>query len=768
MILPGSAIPQFVQPLPLLNLACAGATCAAPGGINTVLGNQPLTLRMCEFQAAVLPPGTLPGVLQPLTWVWGYLVDPDPANNTCATLVPQYANPLTGAVDSYIGPVIVNDRGRGSTDVTWVNELGDSRTTRVLAYQYSTDQTLHWADPLAMQADGMSNMCMMLVEMNMFVNEVTGLPQDYPPPGHWCAQNYEGPIAAAPHLHGGEQPAEIDGSPDSWWTSDGAHFGHKFHSFAGAAVPPNAAVYRYPNDQEPAPIWFHDHTLGATRLNVYAGLAGAYYIQDPALIPVSAGGTCTASCLPANLQPLTEVVPLVLQDRMFDTNGQLFFTAGSAGGILWALNPEHPYWNPEFVGDTIVVNGKAWPFLNVARKRYRFLFLNGSNARTYEMSLVDPVTKVKGPPMWVIATDGGYLDAPARIDPNAAKPAPTSLVIQPGERYEVIVDFGDPAWLASNPNFSGTLILKNTGRTPYPKGAAPAGATLGQMMKLVVAPGAVTDASYDPAGGTPLRSGGNVVQRLVNPATGTLAPGVKVAGTRLLTLNEVMGMAMMATDPVTGTPNTAYPGGPLEVLVNNTKWGGKSYGLSRPDFTPSTVNGTTTEFSELPVEGDTEIWEIVNLTADAHPIHLHLVQFQILNRQSFNVTRYGGAYAAAFGTNLAVPLPPGCAAGLYCPAYGPPLDYAPSVASGNKHGGNPDVAPYLQGPVQPPLPSEAGWKDTAINYPGTVTRYAVRWAPNALPVGTPAAQLHFPFDPSGGAAGPAQTGSYSYVWHCHI
>ena len=104
-------------------------------------------------------------------------------------------------------------------------------------------------------------------------------------------------------------------------------------------APRNYATYRYPNSQEAAPIWFHDHTLGATRLNVYAGLAGAYLLTDPANVPG---------------QPAAELVPLVIQDRMFDTNGQLFFPADSAGGVLWAPNPEHPYWVPEFVGDVIV------------------------------------------------------------------------------------------------------------------------------------------------------------------------------------------------------------------------------------------------------------------------------------------------------------------------------------------------------------------------------------------------------------------------------
>jgi spore coat protein A len=465
-------------------------------------------------------------------------------------------------------------------------------------------------------------------------------------------------------------------------------------------------------------------------------------------------GTCTQGCLPANLQPLAEVVPVVLQDRMFDTNGQLFFPSDSAGGVLASLNPEHPYWVPEFVGDTIVVNGKAWPFFNVEPKRYRFLFLNGSNARTYEMNIIDPLKVATPPNMWVISTDGGYLDAPA-----LAK----KLVMQPGERYGVIIDFSGVA--------PGTnLVIKNTGKTPYPAGASPQGATTGQIMQFRVGPCASQcgpqDTSYNPALGTPLRAGSNAIVRLVNPATGVM--NVPVAKTRQLTLNEVMGMPQTVIDPVTGAL-TAYPGGPLEILVNNTLWSGNEHGATpRPDFTGVTVNGVTTYYSELPQEGDTEIWEIVNLTADAHPIHLHLVQFQLISRQNFNTNTYNAAYNAAFGTGP-TPLPTGCAAGVFCPAYGPPLAYNPSASSGGKYGGNPDVGllgkngkpVYMQGKPMPPDPNEAGWKDTVITYPGQVTRIAVRWAPTYLSANAPSASLHYPFDPNAGS-------QFNYVWHCHI
>ena len=764
--LPGTMIPQFIQPLPLLS--------AAGGTMATVLGNQPLTITMCEFDANMLPPGTPLEAGAGTTRVWGYIV-----GNTCPT-TPQ---------DTYIGPVIVNERElfdtcnlismtctnhpatacatdpdcRIPTSITFVNRLGTTATTQVLAWKYSTDQTIHWADPLGLDpvtglptGNSEANGCMM-----------TG---GIPAYGSACAQNYAGPIPAVPHLHGGEVPPEIDGGPDAWYTSDGAYHGHSYYTFPGA--PANASTYKYPNTQEASPIWFHDHVLGVTRLNVYAGLAGAYLIIDPSLnLPAGlhpyglmngAGGTVEAT------------VPVVIQDRMFDTNGQLFFQADNAGDDLWATNPEHPYWSPEFVGDTIVVNGKAWPFLNVEPKRYRFWFINGSNARTYGMFLVDPVSKNMGPSMYIIATDGGYLDDPIKIDPNAAKPAQTTLLMMPGERYGVIIDFAGFEAGAIGPNglpYSGAWLLKNNAKTPFEGGESPQGTTTARIMEFRV--GSCTsglcgaaDTSYDPASGTAIRTGAQRIQRLVDPVTGTLA--VPAQKTRELTLNEVMGMPWTGTDPVTGE-TTAFEGGPLEILVNNTKWSGESP-RTYNDFTAITVGGNTTYYSELPKEGETEVWEIVNTTADAHPIHLHLVQFQLINRQSYNTNKFIPDYVASFPVVFGDQV---CTGGVFCPGFGPPLPYDGSdVRSGGKLGGNPDIGAvkmtkkgmqplYLQGPIMPPLPNEAGWKDTVIAYPGQVTRLAVRWAPTSEPANAAPATLYFPFDPSDGL-------KHGYVWHCHI
>jgi FtsP/CotA-like multicopper oxidase with cupredoxin domain len=653
--LPGSAIPQFVDPLP--ELAEMGAIVADANEIK---------LTMSEFQAETLPTGTFAPGVKPLTWVWGYL----PVGQASRT--------------THIGPIVIATRGQ-PTQFRFINNLGNAEATQVLAYKNSTDQTLAWADPTG----GESNIC---------ATSAAGTPGM--PPSVTCAENYTGPIPACVHIHGGEVPAWLDGGPDAWYTSDGNYKGHAFYTHPGVSAAGNEAVYRYPNSQEAAPVWFHDHTLGATRLNVYAGLAGAQPIIDPANDPAN----------------LPDLVPLVIQDRMFDTNGQLYFPAG----VPFIPNPDHPYWVPEFLGDVICVNGKVWPFKTVEPKRYRFLFINGSNARTYEMFIA--ASTGGNLPMYQIGTDGGYLDQPALIN---------RLVMMPGERATVIVDFGGLP-------VGATAIIRNVAKSPYPQGAAVNGRTTGRILQFRVAALTAPDMSYDPATMAPLRAPGKKVVRLADPATGKPAPGVVIHKKRQLTLNEVMGMP-------TNVGGIAYPGGPLEVLVNNTKYMGIDKGIARPDFTPITIGGITTFYSELPVEGETEVWEIINLTADAHPMHTHLTQVQILNRQAFDVGKYLAAYALAYG-------------GVVKDGSGPPLDY--NALNGDAAlGGNPAVTPFLKGKAAPPPPNEAGWKDTVRSMPGEVTRILVRFAPTDLPASTPKEEAYYPFDPNHG---------HGYVWHCHI
>ena len=392
------------------------------------------------------------------------------------------------------------------------------------------------------------------------------------------------------------------------------------------------------------------------------------------------------------------------------------------------------------MGDTIAVNGKVWPYLNVDRQRYRFFLIDGSNSRPYDMYLQDLTSHVKGPRMWVISTGGGYLDSPVLIDPNATGQqtiagTQKSLFMMPGERYEIIVDFNDPVWVAAEekaykkkmPN-PINLVLRNTAPTVDGNPQASLDGRIMQFRVSATAP--VVDTSYDPASGTAIRTGGQQIVRLTDPTTGTLAAGVTADVTRLLTLNEVVGA-----------------GGPLEVLVNNTKWNGqRSDGTGQlPDSTYVLGNYLT----ELPQEGDTEVWQIVNTTVDLHPIHLHGLQFQLINRQPYDTSQNNGYLAVAY--NTAFP------DGLYIPGYGPPNDYNVANAAG-AIGGNPDITPFLLGVPAPPLNYEAGWKDTVIVPPGQVTRIAVRIAPQDKAINAP--DLYWPYQPN------ALDGAY--VWHCHI
>ncbi|MEE9912983.1 MAG: multicopper oxidase domain-containing protein [Deltaproteobacteria bacterium] len=654
--LDSKTIPKYIETISSLAGSNLGIVDARAGGT--------LTVEMVETQARILPTAMYPGLGSAGTYVFQYNVS---------------GTTYQAARDTYLGPVILAGRGV-PLNIRYINSLGTAAASQVLAYKNATDQTLHWADPAHQ---------------------------------HMSMQHYAGLIPAVVHVHGAEVESRFDGGPDTWFTS-AAVPGDTYQAVAFSNVGPAFSggltftdTYTYTNDQEAAPIWFHDHALGATRLNVYAGLAGAYLIMD------NPAATTYRPTTPSNLPP---PVPLVIQDRMFDTRGQLYFPNEGVNPMI------HPFWVPEFFGDTIVINGKSWPKMRVSPKRYRFILLNGSNARFYELLLEG------GPSIWVVGTDGGYLDQPVNIA------APNKLIIAPGERYEVIIDFA---------GFAGqSFIMTNTANSPYPDGDAPDPQTVGQIMKFEVANTAVADPSCSPAlGGCGRRAAAPIV-RLVNPATGAL--NFTPQNIRRLTINEVMGM-----------------GGPLEAVLNNSKWDGTlSSGIG-----PSFPDGVT----ELPQVGGTEIWEIINLTGDAHPIHLHLTQFQLIGRQPFDADSYTAAYDALFpGGNSPVagvdnPIP----AGQYIPGYGPPRAYAyynnpANIPAGATPwlGGNPDPTPFFQGAPSLPLAHEAGWKDTVIMYPGQVSRIAVRWTTQSLPVGSETPGINqYPFDPTSGPG---------YVWHCHI
>lgn len=692
---PGSKIQQFAQPLPLLD--------AAGGTIQTIFDDgTEIPIRMVEMRAKILPPSFKPanGTVYSGTAVFTYRASADPIA------------PLS-IVDTYVNPIIVAYRGTPTT-IRYINNL----TTNVINWRNWTDESLHSAFH---QAED---------QMMPMLNDTT---------------HYQGPVLAVPHLHGGEVPALVDGGPEAWFASDvpGPDTvtnyltqGPAYYSKAGAAS--NEAIYTYPNFQEAAPLWFHDHLLGGTRLNAtFSGLAGGYALTDPnlvlptGLLPVGLDVNGSGTMDAAN----EAVIPLVIQDRMFDTNGELFFP--NIG-----VNPEHPYWVPEFVGDTIVVNGKAWPYLNVDQQRYRFFAINGSNSRSYSMFLQDLASGMKYP-MWVISTDGGYLDQPVRIDPNANATqvkagVQKKLVMMPGERYEIIIDFaGIPA---------GTnIVLRNDAPTVN---GNPKASLDGRIMQFRVSANAPIggDKSYDPVSGVALRTNDPIIRLPGTPGGPAITP-TNVDTTRLLTLNEVLGAA-----------------GPLEALVNNTKWSGmREDGSEVPDSVmydgpnQSAFSFMGNQLTELPQEGTTEVWEILNLTMDSHPIHLHGLQFQLIDRQRFDMKAYMMTYGMSFTNDIGaidpatgLPYPDG----VYIPGYGPPLNYF--TGNGRALGGNPD--PIMMGMPMAPFAYEAGWKDTVIMHPGQKTRIAVRVAPTDKQLDDPA--LYWPYEPN--------AGSGVYVWHCHI
>jgi len=683
--LPGRNITKWLDPLPHF----AGARVS---GTN-------ISVSMHEFQQLVMPQGMYaldalnppPAGVDPTlgTYVWGYQVGTNP----------------------HLYPGFTIEANRGTpTSVTYVNSLPVSGS---IVQQYLTlDQSLHWANPdgVAMMVDNPS----------------------YPPTLPMMIGNslvYTGPPPAVVHLHGGEVPSDYDGGPEQWFTSNTTGTGQHGPAYRSATPDlTNSAVYVYPNSQDATTLWFHDHTLGATRLNVYAGLAAFYFLRDwtqecPDL-PGGPNDVTVQEPLPGGAKTYKPEIEIVIQDRMFDTNGQWFFPDAPP------LNPEHPYWLPEFLGDAIVVNGKTWPYLNVEPRRYRFRFLNGSNARFYRMWLENMVTATPGPPFWQIGSDGGLLDTPVKLDAAAA--VPLFLVMAPGERTDIIIDFA---------NFAGqTLTLRNNARAPFPKGATVDPQTVGRIMQFrvgtVVTGNGGVDPSYDPS-------------TLQSPRTSPIVPLSPAAPAvqRQLTLNEVMGMPQTLN-------NIAYGGGPIEVLVNNTKWAGKD-----PEGNPiprSTPDGLGNHLTELPTLGSTEVWDVINLTADAHPIHLHLVQFQLVHRQKFNVNKYTKLYEGKFpGGGIDPMTDQPYPAGVFMPAYGPPgkYDNIDGINAAGALGGNPDITRWLQGPARPPEPNETGWKDTVIMYPGQVTRIVVRWAQQ---------DGGAYFDHFDATSGPG------YVWHCHI
>jgi FtsP/CotA-like multicopper oxidase with cupredoxin domain len=509
-----------------------------------------------------------------------------------------------GFVRNSPAPTIEAERGT-PVNVEWINNLGN------VTHMFAVDPTLTWADPNMLNLVGSSG------------------PFPPFPPGYPLAQSN---VPIVTHLHGAEVQSTSDGGPMAWWTSNGTH-GMDYNTYRPTA--PNAAVFHYPNEQLPTTLWYHDHALGLTRTNVLSGLAGFYLLRDQA-DPI-------APLLPQGKYE----VPLAIQDRIFKTDGSIWFP--SVG-----VNPDvHPYWVPEYFGNTIIVNGLAWPNMNVDKAQYMFRVLDGSNARFYTLYFSNFM------PFTVIGSDGGYLKSATMVN---------KLTIAPGERYVILVDFSKM--------LPGSKIkLLNSGKAPFPGGDYPNALTDGVVMQFTV--------------GSTVGPAAKVLPSILNP---TLV-GYPSLGTpsnkRIMTLFEVQGA-----------------NGPLMVTLNGQH-------MESP-------------VTELPVLGSTEEWQVVDTTMDAHPIHTHLATFQLLYRVPIDMMNYTMDWLALQGNNT------------------PPFDtYIPIPL---------DWQPYVTGPKRPAPPYEQGWKDTIKMFPGEVSVFRIKFAPNS-------GAAAYPFDAT---VGPG------YVWHCHI
>ena len=534
---------------------------------------------------------------------------------------------------------------------------------------------------------------------------------------------YNGDIPMVTHLHGGEMPSGSDGGPTAWFMPTG-------NPLTGPGfVASQSFISTYPNNQESGTLWYHPHDQGLTRINVYTGLAGYYFLrgdaEEKAKLPGWSGDDKVQEVTPAGKAPtfngsasyLPEI-ELAVQDRMFNVKGELYWPVSPT-------NPDiHPFWTPEFFGDVMTVNGKSWPYLSVAPRKYRFRVLDGCNARFLNMWLINLATNSNGPKISVVGADGNFLDSPADLDPASGK----TLFMAPGERYDVVIDFsGVP---------QGTVFtLMNDAPAPYPTGSPVSVGTTDRIMQFVVNGNLMTAAGV--SGGQDksllpqnLRTDNPMVK--MTDFAGNLSDGVKPATKREILLNEVTG-----------------PGGPVQVLFNNSHFD-----------TATPLPGSPAEFgalTETPTEGTTEVISIINTTIDAHPIHIHLTQWQLVSRQAFDRTTYLADYGKAWATKH--PLVPIWPAGLGYPGgAGSPYRYDSLNADGAQ-GGNPAIKPYLRGPVVPANPEEMGWKDDIKAFPGEVTTFVVRIAHTDAPIASKPSDLLLAFDPS---IGPG------YVWHCHI
>ncbi len=526
---------------------------------------------MRQFEQQILPPPYL------TTTVWSY----GPHSTSM---------PATGPAGGFHAPSFTIESTRNMpVKVTWYNELVDT-TGRYLPHLLPVDQTLHWANPPGPHDRRGTN----------------------PDP-------YTGPVPMVTHVHGAHVGPKSDGYPEAWYLPDANNIPAGYattgtHYDTEEEAAPGSAVFVYPNDQREATLWYHDHALGMTRLNVYAGPAGFWIIRGPEEDALNLPGPAPRPGEAPGAKYYE--IPLAIQDRSFHTDGRLFYPDNRA--FFEGLTPDQlripfipdsacdgepsdisPTWNPEFFGNTIIVNGRTWPYLEVEKRRYRFRILNGCQSRFLILRLSN------GMPFHQIGSEGGLLPQVVTL---------SELLIAPAERADVIIDFTDEPegreiilenWGPDAP-FSGLPVDEDELADP---------ATTGRVMQFRVVPLTSPDTS------TP-------VNELVLPPIP--APAETGSPYRFLTLNEEDSATVRVSgedDEIVLDCDDGEPFGPRGALLG-------IYALDGMTPRPLRWMAPVTENPDL---GATEEWAIDNHTMDAHPIHLHLVMFRVIKR----VDRHG-------------------------------------------------------------------------------------------------------------------------------
>jgi FtsP/CotA-like multicopper oxidase with cupredoxin domain len=448
------------------------------------------------------------------------------------------------------------------------------------------------------------------------------------------------------HVHGSENVGdESDGYAEAWYLPEAGNIpgGYATHGtwyefFAGKAAAqgfvapgtpawePGTAVFQYTNEQRASTIWYHDHTLGMTRLNVYAGPAGFFIVRGGPGDAVTDDRNGRPATLPGPAPAIGDPpgmayreIPIAIQDRTFRDDGSLFYPdtrayfdeiTGPYIGDADEPTDISPIWNPEFFGNTMMVNGATWPYLDVEQARYRFRFLNGCDSRF----LILDFSGIAGVRVWAIGNEGGFLEAPVDlVELNGGR-----LLLGLAERADLIVDFSDVP--------SGRHVLANLGPDePFGGGEPPDDfdtanpSTTGRIMEFRVTPASSRDRTTPP-------------QFLRLPPIEHLGPGPS----RSLALIEEMSMHFE------DAPAAALLGS----VVGDTATGASLVPAMWSD-----------EITENPQVGDTEVWEFYNTTADAHPMHIHETFFEVVNRQAIEVDEEERIVRVAAGSSPRGPEP---------------------------------------------------------------------------------------------------------------